>query len=127
MIYIKHADGRTTEIEAEVSREATLAKIVKAIDGNDWGYAEDRIAELLVVEAGMAPASWEVAEIHTDSPSPSSLSGTMLGVIRLAPLVDVGSRVRAEREIRVYLPGDSMGHPSYVKTESIEMPKEVAR
>ena len=124
MIYIKHADGRTTEIEAEVSREATLAKIVEAIDGNDWGYAEDRLAEM---NLGPAANSCEVAEIHTDSPSPGSLSGTMLGVIRLAPLVDVGSRVRAEREIRVYLPGDSMNDPSYVKTESIAIAEEVAR
>lgn len=124
MIYIKHADGRTTEIEAEVSREATLAKIVEAIDGNDWGYVEDRLAEM---NLGPAATSWEVAEIHTNSGLRPSLSGTMIGVIRLAPLVDVGSRVRAEREIRIYLPGDSMNDPSYVKTESIEMPKEVAR
>jgi hypothetical protein len=124
MIYIKHADGRTTEIEAEFSREATLAKIVEAIDGNDWGYVVDRLAEM---NLGPAATSWEVAEIYTDSPSPGSLSGTMIGVIRLAPLIDVGSRFRAEREIRIYLPGDSMNDPSYVKNESIEMPKEVAR
>ena len=122
MILIKHADGRTTEIETEVSREATLAKIAEAIDGNDWGYAEDRIAEM---NLGIDGRSYEVAEIHSETPRP--LSGTHLGVIRLAPHIEVGSRVRYEREIRIYLGGDSLNDPSYVETESVAYAEEVAR
>jgi len=122
MILIKHADGRTTEIETGVSREETLAKIAEAIDGNDWGYAEDRIAAM---NLGIDGRSTEVAEIHSETPRP--LGGTHIGVIRLAPYIEVGSRVRYEREIRIHLGGDSLNNPSYVETESIAYAEEIAR
>lgn len=112
-IYIKHKDGRTTKIETEVSREATLAKIAEAIDGNDWGYVEDRLAE-----CGLPAGSWwEAAEVY-------GAYGQGIAVIRIAPLIDVGSRVRAERQIAIYVDGEV---EPYVVAESIEIAEEVAR
>ena len=111
-IHIKHKDGRETKIEAEVSREATLAKIAGAIDGNDWGYVEDRLAE-----SGLPAGSWEAAEVYGEY-------GQGIAVVRLAPLVDVGSRVRAERQIAIFVDGEV---EPYVVAESIEIAEEVAR
>lgn len=108
IIYIKRKDGRTTGIEMEVSREATLAKIAESIDGNDWGYVEDRLAT-----ADVASGSWEAAEVYGDFGQP-------IAVIRLAPIVDVGSRLRAERQVQIYIDGEV---EPYVFAESIEVPE----